>query len=307
MIEHGWDEYRAWALRSRTIQAERRKWNLAALACAVLAATLGAIAATLGNGKDGHVIAALAAIASVTTPILGRYLLETAGEAKWIQARATAEAIKSECFRAAARLDPYGGADARDVFLARRGELALPASNAGLVPLSDSVGSGEDHRRPPEPMDAVWYRAYRVQEQIGFYAKGQRKLEAETGRFQVAALATALIGAAFAALASTMDVTVFAPWIAAAATLGALIVAQGAMGRRQFLAASYGAMAGALARILERYDGPAVDLAALVNDTETLLQAEHAGWAVRMTSTTASQTDAAGSQPPPPERDGESK
>src|ERR1700690_4423765 len=114
MIETAWNEYRAWAKRSRVLQAATRTWNEYAFRCAILAAVLGAAAsgaATLatwaaGNarpdlanaaGPTGKLLALLATVAAAATPFLGRHLLEAGDEAKWIRARATAEAIKSEC------------------------------------------------------------------------------------------------------------------------------------------------------------------------------------------------------------------
>ena len=43
-IEEAWDEYRAWAKRSRTLQRTLNRWNLAAAGAAILAAVLGAAA-----------------------------------------------------------------------------------------------------------------------------------------------------------------------------------------------------------------------------------------------------------------------
>ena len=78
-----------------------------------------------------------------------------------------------------------------------------------------------------------------------------------------------------------------------------MIVAHGAMERRQFLAASYGAMAGALARIKERYEAGGMDLATLVSSTETLLESEHAAWLDRMSRTIAKPPTPPGDRPSP--------
>ena len=117
MIDSGWDEYRGWASAAAALQKDLSWANTAALACAALAAALGALAAALGK-NGGKPLAALAAVAAAATPIVGRHILESGSQAGSIRARATAEAIKGECYRAAARLPPYDGPDARNRFYA---------------------------------------------------------------------------------------------------------------------------------------------------------------------------------------------
>jgi hypothetical protein len=65
------------------------------------------------------------------TPVIGREILSADSEARWLRARATAEAIKSECFRFAAKLGDYAGPGAQSAFAARRDALAEPAERAG--------------------------------------------------------------------------------------------------------------------------------------------------------------------------------
>jgi hypothetical protein len=80
-----------------------------------------------------------------------------------------------------------------------------------------------------------------------------------------------------------------------------MVIAHGAMERRQFLAASYGAMAVALARIKERYTAGGMDLAGLVDSTEALLESEHAVWLDRISRTISKPQAApsAGGKSPP--------
>jgi hypothetical protein len=54
-------------------------------------------------------------------------------------ARATAETIKSECFRFAARAGPYAGDNAKNAFIERRDELAGEAVQKGLSQKADPV------------------------------------------------------------------------------------------------------------------------------------------------------------------------
>jgi Protein of unknown function (DUF4231) len=86
------------------------------------AAIFGAVATQTAGTPVGQAFTLLAAIAAALTPVLGREILAVGNEAKWIRSRATAEAIKSECFRFAARSGIYANADADEAFMGRRAE-----------------------------------------------------------------------------------------------------------------------------------------------------------------------------------------
>jgi multidrug transporter EmrE-like cation transporter len=103
MIETAWDEYRGWAARAQELQYSSKKWNTAALITVAAAAIFGAVATQTAGTPVGQAFTLLAAIAAALTPVLGREILAVGNEAKWIRSRATAEAIKSECFRFAAQ------------------------------------------------------------------------------------------------------------------------------------------------------------------------------------------------------------
>jgi hypothetical protein len=286
MIESAWDEYRGWARRARDLQEASGEWNRAALACATLAALLGAIASQAENGAAwGKVASFLAAAAAAVTPVLGRDMLAVGREAGWIRARATAEAIKSECFRFAAQLGDYGAANAVEVFVKRRELLTGPAMMVGLTPLPDPVLGTLDDRRPPRPLTSDWYREHRLQEQLGFYARGQARNETLVARLRAWGLAAAIGASVLGVAGSFFGSSRLAPWIGVVTTLGTSIVAYGLLDRRQYLAASYGAMVMGLGRIRERFIGDNANLAELVGTTEDLLQGEHAAWTERMTKT----------------------
>ena len=185
MIEDAWDEYRGWAKRARTLQANARRWSLMSFACTGLAAVLGAAAAqAAGSHITGRVLAFAAAVVAAMTPVLGREILSADSEAKWIRARAAAEAIKSECFRFAAKLGDYAGADAESAFVARRDALGEPAERVGLTMLPDPAPADGDARRPPVPLTAAWYIQHRIDEQIKYYAEGQTDNERATSQLR---------------------------------------------------------------------------------------------------------------------------
>lgn len=287
MIETGWDEYRGWAARARRLQADLRRWNLASLLCVTAAAFFGGLAVQLKDRDTaGSVIAGLAAVAAALAPVIGREIMSSGVEKKWIRARALAEAIKSQCYRVAAGLPPYDGTDSAERFIAWRDEVTKVAPAEGLVPLDDPAPSEGDKRRPATAMDSAWYLERRVEDQRKFFANGQRRHEAAAGRLRLLNIAAALAAAALAAIGASKlgDATgiEFAAWAGVFVTISTAIVAVGLLDRRASLAAQYGAMAIALGRLKEWQEATQADLKALVDRTESLLTAEHAAWAQSM-------------------------
>jgi hypothetical protein len=288
MIETGWDEYRGWAARSRQLQASLRKGNVASLACVTAAAFFGGLAVQLKDSDPwGSAIAALAAVAAALAPVIGREIMSSGVEKKWIRARALAEAIKSQCFRVAAGLPPYDGGDAAERFIAWRDEVTRVAPAEGLVPLDDPVPpGGEDKRRPAPGMDAGWYLENRVANQQRYFTEKQREHEAVARRLRLLNIVAALAAAALAALGASKVAEnsgiEFAAWAGVFVTISAAILAVGLLDRRHSLAAQYGAMAIALGRLKEWQKATGADLKALVERTESLFTAEHAAWAQSM-------------------------
>lgn len=294
MIEEAWNEYRGWAKRARTLQTSSRRSSRVAFACAGLAAILGAAASQVTNGSIlGRTLAFLAAVAAAVTPILGREILSVDSEARWLRARATAEAIKSECFRFAAQLGDYAGPSATSAFIAKRSTLTEQAERAGLTPLPDPAPSSGDDRRPPFPVTARWYIEHRLDEQMRYYASGQAENEEGVRRYRVAGFAAALIAAILGVAGSNFGQEWFAPWIGVMTTIAATVTAYGLLDRRQYLAGAYGAMVTRLSRVKELFSDGTPDLPALVTATEDLLQTEHGAWIERMTQTIAAPRNTA--------------
>jgi hypothetical protein len=254
--------------------------------CAGLAAILGAAASQVPDGSiSGRTLAFLAAVVAAVTPILGREILSVDSEARWIRARATAEAIKAECFRFAAQLGDYAGPSATGAFIAKRSTLTEQAERAGLTPLPDPVPSSGDDRRPPLPLTAPWYVEHRLDEQMRYYANGQAENERGVKRYRVAGFAAALVAAILGVAGSNFGQGWFAPWVGVMTTAAAAATAYGLLDRRQYLAGAYGAMFTRLLRIKELFADGTGNVAALVTATEDLLQSEHSAWVERMTQT----------------------
>ena len=130
-----------------------------ALLCVIAAAVFGAIASVAPSSESAWVAGA-ATVASAVGAFLGRQFVSTGDEAGWIQARAVAEGVKSECYRYAARAGAYAlsDADAAKALAARSDEIIKAATDKGLVRGDNPVPEGGgDKREPPTPMTKDWY------------------------------------------------------------------------------------------------------------------------------------------------------
>jgi conflict system pore-forming effector with SLATT domain/uncharacterized protein DUF4231 len=297
MIEQAWNEYRGWAERSRSLQGKTGRWNFWALVMVIVAALAGAAASYFSadasdgstNETIGRALACAAMVASVLAVYFAREILAVSAESGWIRARATAEAIKSECFRFAAGVGDYAPdkvseAEAANAFIERRKAIAAAALAASLTSEDDQVGAKGDDRRPSRPMTADWYLKQRIDEQIAYYGRGKAENESACGRLQMIGFAAGAISVAFGA-AATFYRPRFAEAIGALTTIAAAVTAYGLIDRRKFLAASYAAMKANLERLKERFEVGGVTLQALVAAAEDLMECEHAVWIDQMAKT----------------------
>jgi hypothetical protein len=301
MIEQAWNEYRGWARRARSLEAKTGRWNLWAMVMLVATAVLSAASGYFGANPAGwlpawtadkefvRALACAAAVASALSLYVGRQALAVGAESGWLRARATAEAIKSECFRFAAGVGDYAPdkaseAEAATAFIERRKALAARAAGDSLTPEDDPAGPAGDDRRPSRPMTDQWYVSQRIDGQIEFYKTGQEKNENAYQRLQLASFAAGAVIAAVSAVAAVYGAQL-AAWTGALTTAGAAVGAYGLAERQKYLAASYAAMKANLERTKERYAVGGVTLQALVTAAEDLMESEHAAWIDRMTKT----------------------
>ena len=297
MIEQAWDEYRGWAKRARSLQAKTGRWNFWALIAVIVAALAGAAAsdfgadATGGGGSESisRALACAAMVASVLSVYFAREILAVSAESGWIRARATAEAIKSECFRFAAGVGDYAAPDrqtagAIDAFIRRREAIAAAAVSASLTPEDNPVGAAGDDRRPSRPMTDDWYLKHRIDGQIAYYQDGKAANERDCQRLQLVGFAAGAISVAFGA-AATFYRPRFAEGIAALTTIAAAVTAYGLIDRRKYIAASYAGMETNLKRMKERYAAGGMSLQALVAAAEDPVESEHAAWIDQMAKT----------------------
>src|SRR5271165_1516548 len=283
MLRQIWNAYRGWAKAARDLQSQTQRWNLAALICVIAAAVFGAIASVAPTTLSAWVAGA-AAVASAVGAYLGRQIVGAGEEAGWIQARATAEGIKSECYRYSARAGGYAvaDADAAKALAANTAAIAKQATAKGLVRADNPVPqSGGDKREPPVPMTKDWYVASRIQDQIDYYRDARARNQAAAGQLWWVAFAAGLAAVAFGA-AGIASAPRFAPWIGAMTTIAAAIAAYGLIDRRKYLIGSYAAMQSSLEQILGLDTATQMSLADLVTTTEDLLDSEHKAWLPQM-------------------------
>lgn len=287
MLTMAWNTYRGWAKRARKLQAAAGWWNLIALVCVALAAICGAATALVPAAPSpwnplGTWLASAAAVAAAIGAYFGREIVGSGKEAGWIQARATAEGIKSECFRYAAKTGAYTGveADVAKAFEQRIDELVKPAVDKSLVPADDPIPATGDEREPVVPLTKEWYDVNRIDEQIRYYRSAQKVNEAFSNRLWWVAFGSGLAAVGFGALGAWAQV--FAPWIGAMTTIAASIAAYGLIDRRKYLISSYAAMQASLQRIKALDGASPASLADLVTTTENLLDSEHGVWFPQM-------------------------
>jgi SMODS and SLOG-associating 2TM effector domain 1/Protein of unknown function (DUF4231) len=301
MIEQAWNEYRGWAKRARSLQANAGRWNRWAMIALVVTGVLGVASGFFGaNPTDwlpgsllrdqfAKALACAAAVTSALSLYVGRQALAVGAESGWLRARATAEAIKSECFRFAGGVGDYArdkasDGDAASAFIERRKAIAARAAGDSLTPEDDPVGSAGDDRSPSRPMTDKWYLANRIDGQIEFYKQGQEKNENAYRRLQLWSFVAGAVIAAVSAVAAVYGAR-FAAWTGALTTVGAAVGAYGLAERQKYLAASYAAMKANLERLKERYLVGGVSLQALVAIAEDLMESEHAAWIDQMAKT----------------------
>ncbi len=290
MLRLAWNAYRGWAERARALQAEAGQWNLAALLCVAAAAVFGAGAAVVPASSPWNVwgpwLAGAAALLSAVGAYLGREIMGLGAEPGWIQSRAVAEGIKSECFRYAAKIGPYAGAetDAASALKRRLDEIERSALDKQLTRADDPVADEGDKREPSVGMSKDWYKANRIHEQFEYYRKSRQKNEEAASRLRRIAFASGLAAVAFGTLGASVALR-FAPFIGAMTTIAAAVAAYGLGERRRTLISSYAAMQRSLESILAFDDINPASLADLVTRTEDLLEGEHKAWLPQMLST----------------------
>jgi hypothetical protein len=282
LLEVGWKDYRGWAEASRALQRASRHQSIWALVIASGAALFGALA-SIHWPTDGIVVVAASLIAASLAgigAILGRYILDCNAQQRWIQARATAESIKSECYRYAARCGEYGLKDAALRFKNRIDALAAAAVAKGAV--ADAQARVAAGPGPKMGMTADWYQANRLLEQRKWYETRSGQHASKAGLLRRTGFILGSVTAALGAVSAAHLVDWVAPLIAMMTTITTSIAAYGALSRHTYLAASYSAMASQIDKLVALHKDGVLPDDKLVESGEDLLSSEHRAWADRV-------------------------
>jgi hypothetical protein len=282
MLRQTWNAYRGWAKLARDLQTRTQQWNLAAIICVIAAAIFGAAASFARDSWWGTGAASIATLASALGAFLGRQIVGAGDEYGWIQARAVAEGIKSECYRYVARCGVYAvaDADAAKALAARTAEIVKKATDKGLVRADDPVPDSGDKREPPNPLTTDWYKVGRIQDQIKYYRDARERHQEAAGKVWWVAFFAGFAAVIFGALGAWAQR--FAPLIGATTTIVASIAAYSLIDRRKYLIGSYAAMQSCLEQILGLDAEDPMKMADLVTTTENLLESEHQMWLPQM-------------------------
>jgi hypothetical protein len=276
MLDQAWDQYIGWATRARELQERSRHWSWIGLAAAVGAAVAGTLASQLGaQSRVFAGISTAAALISAGSAWFGREAIVAENEKKWVKARSLAETIKSECFRYAAKLAPYDGADADTLFAARLGDATAAVVNG--TSLAQAPHGSSKSPRPAIGMTREWYLQNRIKDQQIFF---QGKLERSVKilrRLQIFSFVMMGLAALIGALA-TLNYVQFAAWTGVVTTVAASVTAMGLAERNKALAETAAGMANLLGNLLLTGTAGTIPMGELVQQGEQLLAAEHSRW-----------------------------
>ena len=265
MLNQAWKDYQAWAKLARDMQAATGQWNLAALLCVVAAALcspppLCFLLVPTGRAQWPPRSPALLRSRRRSARISGARFSAPAMRPAGFRRGQPPRAIKSECFRYAARAGAYAGADdvaAAEALEGRTREIAQQARDKGLVPADGPFETSERNPIPPASMDKAWYKTNRIGDdhggQIKYYLDARKKNRTMASYLWWLAFVSGFLAVAFGALGATVAQH-FAPWIGSVTTIAAAVAAFGLLDRRKHLVASYAATQSSLERILAMDD-----------------------------------------------------
>jgi hypothetical protein len=278
LLESAWRLYRGWASAARSQQA--RAMRLATLGSALpcVAAAAGAVATIAASGV--FLFAPFAA--SLATFFVGGVAAASlGGRGNWMVARAAAEAIKSECYRYAARAGDYGRGEAARLFVKRLEAFATAAELRGGVPIAVSDEEQTITGMPVPSMTTEWYRQIRLDEQREYLGYRAAQYAGSMRRAKLTAYGWAFGTALLALLAASglgPSSVVLAPLVPLATTAGVSIALAGVLRRQGLASAGPTLLLERLSALEIQYDDKLLKAAEFIAAAENLLLAEHFAW-----------------------------
>ncbi len=283
------ESQRRWSAAAGKVKQRIRRGRRVTFGLGV-AGTVLVTAAGQVEGSAGRVLAALAAAALASAPIVAGSFASPEHTKTWTQLRSVSEGLKAEIYTYLAGVDPYHGPrDERDRRLLERSEAIQQA--ADILPPAAPISGTSSSRRWPEIDNLDSYVTHRVNDQIGYYEPQAAAAERHTTRFQwaglVASLAAAVLGAVEAATGS-MTITAWAPAIT---MVGASVGSFAAASRYEDNARAYKQTARRLRFLRDQWQLPVPANAssaerarrdmAFVADCEEAIAIENQAWMAR--------------------------
>ena len=167
-----WRRYRECAAFARAHQAKYDRLRLWALGLTVFGSVLAAAAdqlkrlqpAAVTTAATSHftpevILGVASALALALAAFIAQRLLASKEARDWVAARAVGEALKSEAFRYAARVEPYADPASRaGTLLDQQAKIEVPVGTLALPTVSEE----DAVRNLPSPLTAAAYVATRA-------------------------------------------------------------------------------------------------------------------------------------------------
>jgi SMODS and SLOG-associating 2TM effector domain 1/SMODS and SLOG-associating 2TM effector domain 3 len=283
-----WRRYRIWTITSRHLKTVNESWKRRLILLTLAGTACGTLAPFAGRWLEGpwpaRIVALLGTVCLALATYLGKELLDSKREERWMRARIAAEVYKSEASKYLVQVAPYEAPDRTARLSARLAE--LDPLTKGLVP--EQVSEAETTAGMP---GAWWsvdeYVAKRLTEQIDWYRARAGDHTRATAKGRKATLTLGGIAVLLSAVtgATASDGTLPAGLLGIVTTAGGAIGGYFQAGHYEALALKYRETADALERRRAEFATAAVpDQHRLVADVEGILQAENAAWLSQLTT-----------------------
>ncbi|KLL10330.1 MULTISPECIES: DUF4231 domain-containing protein [Protofrankia] len=278
-----------WSVAAEKAKQRIRRGRRATLGLGV-AGTVLVTAAAQADGSAGRVLAALAAAALASAPIVAGFFTGPNHIRTWTQLRSVSEAVKAEIYTYLAGVGSYHGSPAeRSRQLLERCEAIQQA--ADVLPPAVPAGDLSSPQRWPRAGDIASYVTHRVDDQIGYYESQAAVAERRTTQFQWAGLVASLAAAVLGALEAATGGAAVTAWAPAITMVGASVGSYAAASRYEDDARAYKQTARRLRFLRDRWRLPApatVSAAertrldtAFVTECEDAIAVENQTWTAR--------------------------
>lgn len=288
-----WRRYRECAAFARAHQAKYDRLRLWALGLAIAGSVLAAAAdqvkrlsavktaATAWPPSAEVVLGVASALALAYAAWIAQRLLSGKEANDWVVARAVGEALKSESFRYATRVDPYADATGRaGILVARAAKIGTPAVLLALPQVTDKDAV---KNLPATPMTATAYDKDRASEQSKWYRDNADLHRTKRTQWENVGLVLSAVAVALGVLHVIFEQALIAAWLAVLGGIGTAIAAHVAAQRHKTIEDGYRAAAAGLDERIALWKAepePESDQArsAFVSNCENTMRTENGAW-----------------------------